>query len=803
MALKKSELYSSLWNSCDELRGGMDASQYKDYVLVLLFIKYVSDKYGDGDGGAIEVPVGGRFEDLVKLKGSKNIGDGMNKIMAKLAEANDLNGVIDVVDFNNEDKLGKGKEMQDRLTNLISIFESPALNFSKNRADGDDILGDAYEYLMRNFATQSGKSKGQFYTPAEVSRVMAKVLGINRAKVSGETTIYDPTCGSGSLLLKVADEAGDISIYGQEMDNSTYALARMNMFLHNHPTAEIYQGNTLADPANFGIETGDRSLPAFDFAVANPPFSTKSWSNGLDPANDLFGRFDGYGIPPAKNGDYAFLLHFVGSLKSTGKGAIILPHGVLFRGNVEGDIRQNMIKRGYIQGIIGLPPNLFYGTGIPACIIVIDKEKANKRQGIFMIDASKGFTKDGDKNRLRERDIHKIVDVFNKQLTIPKYSRLVSLEEIAANDYNLNIPRYIDSQEDEDIQNIAAHLYGGIPLKDIEDLAEYWQVYPNLRDRLFAPIKKRKGFFQLRVEVSEIKNSIFQDGEFIDFQNTVQNMIEAWRNKFLPSLKKVDKLEHPKQLINDLAEDILSRFADVPLIDQYDVYEHLMVYWEGVMKDDVYLIMENGWQAEVLPVLDKKGKAKKDEWVCDLIPKSLVIERFLREYQEEVEDLVREKEMAVRYRQELEEEYSGEDGFFDDLRNDKGNLPKEVIKVRMKELKKGDQERQILESYWQFLEEEARLEKNIKEAERSLDQLLLEKYQKLTVKDIQLLVIEDKWMATISQEINTELERISQALAGRIKELADRYMMPLPALVERVNSLSEQVDQHLQVLVKG
>jgi len=449
----------------------MDASQYKDYVLTLLFMKYVSDKYAGKSDALIEVPEGGGFADMVKLKGDKEIGDKINKIIGRLAEANDLKGVIDQADFNDEDKLGRGKEMQDRLSKLVAIFDG--LDFRSNRAEGDDLLGDAYEYLMRHFATESGKSKGQFYTPAEVSRIMAKVVGIG-GETRQDQTIYDPTCGSGSLLLKAANEAPrGVTIYGQEMDNATWALARMNRILHGYPTAELWRGNTLATPY---FKNKDGGLKTFDFAVANPPFSTKAWSNGLDPDNDEFGRFH-YGIPPAKNGDYAFLLHLIKSLKSTGKGAIILPHGVLFRGNKEADIRRNLVQRGLIKGIIGLPPNLFYGTGIPACIIIIDKENAHARAGIFMIDASKGFMKDGNKNRLREQDIHKIVDVFKNQRELPRYSRMVPISEIAseANDYNLNIPRYIDSSEPEDLHDLDAHLNGGIPKRDVDAL----QVYEN------------------------------------------------------------------------------------------------------------------------------------------------------------------------------------------------------------------------------------------------------------------------------------------------------------------------------------
>jgi len=377
MALKKSQLYSSLWSSCDELRGGMDASQYKDYVLTLLFMKYVTDKYAGQPDALIEVPEGGSFDDMVAVKGDKEIGDKINKTIGRFAEANDLKDVLKEADFNNEDKLGRGKEMQDRLSSLIGIFDG--LDFRANRAEGDDLLGDAYEYLMRHFATESGKSKGQFYTPAEVSRIMARVVGITQA-TRQDQTIYDPTCGSGSLLLKAADEAPrGVTIYGQEKDLATWSLAKMNMILHGNETAEISRGNTLTMPM---YKNPDEGLKIFDFAVANPPFSDKRWTNGLDPDNDEFGRFD-FGVPPTKNGDYAFLLHLIKSLKSKGKGAIILPHGVLFRGHKEASIRRKLIERGLIKGIIGLPPNLFYGTGIPACIIVVDKENAHARTEIM------------------------------------------------------------------------------------------------------------------------------------------------------------------------------------------------------------------------------------------------------------------------------------------------------------------------------------------------------------------------------------------------------------------------------------
>ncbi len=549
MASKKSELYSSLWQSCDELRGGMDASQYKDYVLVLLFIKYVSDKYAGVRYAPITVPTGASFKDMVALKGKPDIGDQINKkIVGPLANANKLS---DMPDFNDPGKLGSGKEMVERLTNLIAIFENKSLDFSKNRADGDDILGDAYEYLMRHFATESGKSKGQFYTPAEVSRVIAQIIGIHEAATTSATTVYDPTCGSGSLLLKVGDEAGTtVTLYGQEKDAATSTLARMNMILHNNPIAVIEQGSTLALPK---FKEGG-TLKTFDYVVANPPFSDKRWSTGINPAKDEFERFKHFGVPPAKQGDYAYLLHIVRSLKSTGKGACILPHGVLFRGNAEADIRRALVRKGYIKGIIGLPANLFYGTGIPACIVVVDKQDAHARKGIFMIDASASFMKDGPKNRLRAQDIHKIVDVFNRRLEVPKYSRMIPVEEIEKNDFNLNLPRYIDSQQAEDLQDIEGHLRGGIPERDVDALCRYWKVCPNLRQVLFKA--NRPGYADLAVHKAAIKSTIYGHPDFAVFITGMNAHFAKWRQKSARTLRELKSGSHPKEVIGTLSEDL-------------------------------------------------------------------------------------------------------------------------------------------------------------------------------------------------------------------------------------------------------
>ena len=794
MALKKSELYSSLWSSCDELRGGMDASQYKDYVLVLLFIKYVSDKYAGVPYAPITIPDGASFSDMVALKGKSDIGDQINKkVVGPLVNANKLS---DMPDFNDATKLGTGKEMVDRLTNLIAIFENKALDFSKNRAEGDDILGDAYEYLMRHFATESGKSKGQFYTPAEVSRIIAQIISIHDAKTSAATTVYDPTCGSGSLLLKVDDEAATaVTLYGQEKDAATSGLARMNMILHDNPTALIVQGNTLADPK---FKDGD-TLKTFDFVVANPPFSDKRWTTGLDTLNDPFERFNSFGTPPAKQGDYAYLLHIVRSLKSTGKGACVLPHGVLFRGNAEADIRRNLVCKGYIKGIIGLPANLFYGTGIPACIVVIDKEDARSRKGIFMIDASGGCMKDGPKNRLRSMDIHKIVDVFNKRLDVPRYSRMVPFSEVEQNEFNLNLPRYIDSQTSEDLQDISGHLQGGIPASDVDSLKRYWAVCPELRYSLFK--ENRPGYLDLAVEKSTIKSVIYEHHEFASFIADMNAHFVVWRDTSAATLKELQAGCSPREIISQLSESLLAHYADKPLIDSYDVYQHLMDYWAATMQDDCYFVASEGWKAETHRVIetDKKGKEKDKGWVCDLIPKALIVTRYFAKEQAAIDQLVVAVDSVTARLTAIEEEHGGEDGAFAEL--DKVN--KASVAAQLKEIKgdtDAEDEAAALNDWLKLNNQEAGLKKCLKEAEAVLDGQAYALYPKLTEFEIKTLVVDDKWLAALDVSIHGEMDRMSHQLTQCVKELADRYEFLLPKLCSRVAELEAKVNRHLEMM---
>jgi type I restriction enzyme M protein len=804
VALKKSDLYSSLWRSCDELRGGMDASQYKDYILTLLFVKYVTDKAKTDRNSLIEVPAGGSFDDMVALKGDKEIGDKINKIIGRLAEANGLEKVIDLADFNDEEKLGKGKEMQDRLSKLVTIFAD--LDFRGSRTEGDDLLGDAYEYLMRHFATESGKSKGQFYTPAEVSRIVAKVIGIG-PYTSQDQTVYDPTCGSGSLLLKVADEAPrGLSIYGQEKDNATWALSKMNMILHGNADDDIRKGDTITSPQF----TSGGQLETFHFAVANPPFSVKSWSNGLE--ND-YGRFE-FGRPPEKNGDYAFLLHILKSLKSTGKAAVILPHGVLFRGNAEATIRKQLLRCGYLKGIIGLPANLFYGTGIPACILVLDKENAQARTGVFMIDASKGFIKDGPKNRLRSQDIHKIVDVFTKQTEIERYSRMVPLAEIAdpKNDYNLNIPRYIDSSVPEDIQDLHAHLHGGIPERDLDALGGYWDAFPSLRNTLFG--SNRPGYSDLAIEVSDVGQAVLDSDEFKKFATDVRGKVDDWFAAHRPILQGISEQTIPNELIAHVADDLLARFRSTPLLDEYDVYEQLMTYWHAVIHDDVSLVMSEGWLDVAKPrktIEDKERNLSEtpdlvigsgrgaSKYKMDLIPPALIMARFLAEEQAKVDELNLVAEEASRAIEEYVEEHAVEDGLLADAMDD-DKITKGLVSARLK-VAKGEgaepEEIKALQHLLGLYNDETAAKKAAKDAQAALDLATLKKCGELTLPEIKQLVLDDKWHTTVAERVDGEVNALTLELVARIQELGERYQETIGVLDASLKQLESRVAGHL------
>lgn len=817
MAVKKSQLYSSLWASCDKLRGGMDASQYKDYILTLLFVKYVSDKYKDDPYGAIAIPEGASFEDLVNLKGDKNIGEKIDILIAKLAEANNLTGIINNAHFNDEAKIGKGEEMIDKLTGLISIFQRPELDFKNNKAEDDDLIGDAYEYLMRNFATASGKSKGQFYTPAEVSRILAKVIDISKCK-DKNATIYDPACGSGSLLVRAANEAPfSLAIYGQEKDISTAGLAKMNLVLHNKASGEIHSDNTFSDPW-YKDDNDETKLRKFDYIVANPPFSMKNWMDGLKP----YGRFDDFDeMPPEKNGDYAWLLHIIKSMKNqTGKAAVILPHGVLFRGNAEETIRKNIINRHLIKGIIGLPANLFYGTGIPACIIVLDKENTENRTGIFMIDASHGFIKDGDKNRLREQDIYKIVTTFNSMTEVSGFSRFVPFDEIInKNSYNLNIPRYIDSTEKEDLQSIEAHLYGGIPQDDIDNIPHFWNVFPNLKNQIFGEYSK--GFYKLLIQKDDVHKTISENIEFLEYNKKVNNTYNEWKKIANPVLTNLNSTDSNKEIILNLSEEILEKFSKLELLDKYDVYQVLLAYWNETMNDDVLLIIQDELGYNLAKITDdikeepkESKKAKKDSakekkpkepkiigWEGRLIPKQIVLDAFFALEQKEIEKAEEKLSQTESEFEEFIENNSDENGYFTDYMGDDEKIDSKKITSRVKlltkEKKTQNEEYKILNNYVDYESSIKSQKKHITELKKVLDDNCRNRYETFTDAEIKDLLVNRKWYKAIDDGIQNLYITVANHLTKRIVELYERYENTLSELTTKLVEEEKVVFGHL------
>lgn len=789
MAVKKSALYSKLWDSCNTLRskGGMDATQYKDYVLIILFMKVITDKYYGKANSLIEVPDDANFNTMISLKGKKNIGEEFNIILQKIAEENDLQGIIDVVDFNDENKLGKGKDMIDALTGLVEIFQDKDLDFSNNRADDDDILGDAYEYLMKKFASEAGKSKGQFYTPSEVSRIMAKIIGIGDSE-QNIISVYDMACGSGSLLLKAASEAKHnkkVYLYGQEKDTNTAGLCVMNMFLHGNETADIRIDNTLTKPQF--LENG--RLKTFDYCVANPPFSVKKWNTDMDETYD---RFTGFGMPPVGYADYAFLLHMLKSMDPDhGRAAIILPHGVLFRGGQEEQIRANLIKKGYIEGIIGLPANLFYGTGIPACIIVLDKKNASNRKNVFIIDASKNFIKDGNKNKLREEDIKRIVDTYNNKLIVPKYSDNISIEKIVSEQYNLNIPRYVDASVEEMKPDLKAHLLGGIPKSNIDFYNNFWLVAPELRKALFSDDVK-KGYYILNLSKDEVSSTINESSEIKSYIKNVKDKISMWENNIKLILLDLNNEVRVKGIIENISNELLEIFKDDILINKYDAYEYLMNYYDSIMKDDLYMITDSGWIPNLTYATDKNGKIKKNEFDSELLPKQIVINKFFNEEQQNIDKNNNELNSLISDFDSLVEENTGDESLFKD--------DEKVNEKSLKEKKKEaiDDELVIIEKLLENISKQKTYKKEIKELQGILNENIISKYSSLESEECKNIIVNDKWFHSIEERFTNCINNIITNLSSNIIKLQEEYEYTL----EGIDSQIKQKEKDLSNLLK-
>ncbi|HYL81755.1 MAG TPA: N-6 DNA methylase [Candidatus Acidoferrum sp.] len=781
MANQRTKIYSTLWKGCEELRGRMDVSHYKEYVLVLLCVKWISDNPAPGR----VVPKGAGFADLVSLKQDPDIGIKINEAIHELAEANDLQGVIDVADFADTQKLGKGEELVDRLANLIALFEGLDL---RQCAEADDLLGDAYEFLLRKFATEAGRRQGQYYTPAEVGCLMAKLLGVGRAR--SEQTIYDPTCGSGSLLVAAQHEAraltrADLRLFGQDSDPEGVRLARLTMFFHGCRRAALCADNTLACPR---FTRAGGALQTFDFVLANPPFSLKAWSHGFDPAKDPYQRF-ALGVPPATNGDYAFLLHVLASLNPAGKAAVILPVGVLFRGKAEGALRRALLLGGFIEGVVMLPPNLFAGTEMPACIVVLDKAGVF-RDGIFLIDASTHFGKDGSTNRLRAQDVRRIVDAFARQLDIPGYARRVPMSEIGdrENTYNLTMSRYIRRPEPGEVPDLVAHLQGGVPDRDLDALARFWRIFPTLRATLFRPTR-RPGCSRPTVPAEALHSAIIGHPESTAFGVSLNAAFERWVERHRSCLAGISGATRPGRLIAQLSGDLLEAFGDVPLIDPYALYQHLMTYWEDTMQDDVAWLTRMGW------TVSQNGLSNPG-----LIPPSLMARCYFAHEARAIARLETAREICLGRKGEVEAGAGGE-GALTAAGPSRGRLTTAGIKTRLSELRVDTDtknERAMLKNYLDLVEQDAILTDKIEEARKDLEAKVAARSAVLTGDEIRRLMIDEKWVPALAAGVTAEHDRVLRAFTGHLQQLVERYATPFAALTREVVASAARLEGHLR-----
>lgn len=794
MALKKTQLYSTLWESCNALRGSMDASQYKDYVLMILFVKYLSDR-SRRDGARLAVPAGCHFEDFVALKQHGDIGEQINKKLEAIKEANiRVIGSLSLPNFNDPSKLGEGRAMVKTLSDLVGVFERPELDFSSNGATDDDLLGDAYEYLMKNFAAESGKSKGQFYTPAEVSRVIAQVLDLSEF-VRASDTIYDPTCGSGSLLLRALAETPrcNVALRGQEKDGTTASLAKLNILLHGVVNARIEVGDTLNNPR---FKTNNQ-LDVFDVCIANPPFSQKNWL-GDAGENDPFSRWSPDLLPPKKCGDYAFLLHLLRSMRDDGRkgrGACILPHGVLFRGHAEYEIRKHLVDRHVIKGIIGLPPNLFFGTGIPAAILLLDKRGTAERNGIFFIDAKERFRKDGAKNRLREQDIRRIVDTWRAQADVPHYARFVPWDEIAANDYNLNIPRYIAARDTEPVQNLDGHLRGGISREEIDAFSSVWKAFPDLHKRLFTTF--REGFVTLAVPPAELAAAVASAPAVSALHAKTVQCFADWFGRVRQTISPAREV-NPKTVVDALATDLLGTFRGHPLLDAYDIYGAFMDYAVETLRDDFYLLCASGWLAAREVEISRRTR-NSVEFEGSIVPKILLQRRFLAPLLDAASAAARAVEEAqADFEAFLEDDRDkGEEAFFHETDEDSGD----PVLISDRDIK--DEPSIPLTAKRDYFAKKRTL-KNAKDARKAADQTLstatLSRYAILTEEECKVLVLDDKWFATLAAAVSSLYDTRIQGFVSEITALHERYKTPLPALEAAAEQSRQEVHAVLNSL---
>ena len=806
--MNKQQLASKIWESANKMRSKIEANEYKDYILGFIFYKFLSDKelkylkendYEDADIRElteededavkdIQTSIGYfiAYENLFSTwleMGSDfdvdNVRTALSAFTRLISESHKkvFNKIFDTLQ-SGLSKLGDSSKSQTKaVSDLIYLIKDIPMDGKQDY----DVLGFVYEYLISNFAANAGKKAGEFYTPHEVSVLMSEIVA-EHLKDRDKIEIYDPTSGSGSLLINIGkslskymDNSNGIKYYAQELKENTYNLTRMNLVMRGIIPSNIYarNGDTLEDDWPYFDDADPIASydPLYvDAVVSNPPYS-QNWNPSgkeMDP------RYAGYGIAPKSKADYAFLLHDLYHLKPDGIMNIVLPHGVLFRGGEEGEIRKNLIENNKIDAIIGLPSNIFFGTGIPTIVMVLKQKRTN--DDVLIIDASKGFIKEGKNNKLRDSDIKKIVDTFKNRLSIDKYSKVVSRDEIRQNDYNLNIPRYVDSSEKAESWDIYALMFGGIPEKELNDYKEYWDAFPTLRADLYS--KAGNSYYALNTD--DVKGTIKNNKDvraFIEeYKNAFNGFDEALENILIKNIESIN-ISMAEILIGD---EIFRRIKDKPLVNAYEAYQLFSDEWNTVSVD-LEIIQTEGFEAtkKVDPNLVSKKKDGKDVevqdgWAGHVIPFSLVQDKILYAEKKALSDKENRLLDIKSLYEELLEEFNEDEKEMDFITEDRDAfVNSEVIKAsKNKELE--EETLAKLKKVVDIIDEEKKLKKEIKTLNAELENETKKRIEELTDTEV-IELLKDKWITPIVKGLDVIPNRIIESLSSKMESLVKKY----------------------------
>lgn len=829
--MNKQQLASKIWESANKMRSKIEANEYKDYILGFIFYKFLSDKelkylkendYEDADIRElteededavkdIQTSIGYfiAYENLFSTwleMGSDfevdNVRTALSAFTRLISESHKkvFDKIFDTLQ-SGLSKLGDSSKSQTKaVSDLIYLIKDIPMDGKQDY----DVLGFVYEYLISNFAANAGKKAGEFYTPHEVSVLMSEIVA-EHLKDRDKIEIYDPTSGSGSLLINIGkslskymDNSNGIKYYAQELKENTYNLTRMNLVMRGIIPSNIYarNGDTLEDDWPYFDDADPIASydPLYvDAVVSNPPYS-QNWNPSgkeMDP------RYAGYGIAPKSKADYAFLLHDLYHLKPDGIMNIVLPHGVLFRGGEEGEIRKNLIENNKIDAIIGLPSNIFFGTGIPTIVMVLKQKRTN--DDVLIIDASKGFIKEGKNNKLRDSDIKKIVDTFKNRLSIDKYSKVVSRDEIRQNDYNLNIPRYVDSSEKAESWDIYALMFGGIPEKELNDYKEYWDAFPTLRADLYS--KAGNSYYALNTDdvKATIKNNKDVRAFIEEYKNAFNGFDEALENILIKNIESIN-ISMAEILIGD---EIFRRIKDKSLVNAYEAYQLFSDEWNTVSVD-LEIIQTEGFEAtkKVDPnIVSKKKDGKdvevQDGWAGHVIPFSLVQDKILYAEKKALSDKENRLLDIKSLYEELLEEFNEDEKEMDFITEDRDAfVNSEVIKAsKNKELEEETVAK--LKKVVDIIDEEKKLKKEIKTLNAELENETKKRIEELTDTEV-IELLKDKWITPIVKGLDVIPNRIIESLSSKMESLVKKYELTFSdvekEIAETEKSLRDMLD---------